>query len=332
MNDSLDNIDELIAKVLAGEADKQEANALTAWLAESDKNQQYFNDTKKMLAAIDDVKTNNTVNVDAAWDKLNQRIATGETKTIPLFKRASTLRVAAAILLLAGLGIVIKWAFNSNPTEPVILLATTKPLQQKLPDGSAVFINKHSEISYSLNDKNEREVKLTGEAYFEVIHDEQQAFVITIDDIHIKDIGTAFNVKALPGAAVVEVLVESGEVQFYTTANEGISLVKGEKAVYDKTTKLFSKSVVTPSENTMSYKSKVFHFKETTLKEVVAQINDVYESDIRLSDERMGTCRLSVTFNNESVDMMLAIIAETLNLEVKQMGKTILLKGQPCNK
>jgi transmembrane sensor len=332
MKDSLDNRDELIAKVLAGEADKQEGNALNAWLAESDKNQQYFDDTKKLLASIDSIKINNSVNVDGAWDKLNQRILNTETKTIPLFRRTPILRVAAAILLLASLGILLTWVFGSKPTEPVILLATTKPLQQTLPDGSGVFINKHSEISYALNDKNEREVKLKGEAYFEVLHNEQQAFVITIDDVRIKDIGTAFNVKAIPGSAIVEVLVESGEVRFYTTANEGIALVKGEKAVYDKTTKLFSKSIVTASENTMSYKSKVFRFKETTLKEVIAQINEVYESDIRLSDENMGTCRLSVTFNNESLDMMLAVIAETLNLEAKQMGKIILLKGQPCNK
>jgi transmembrane sensor len=332
MKDSLENKDELIAKVLAGEADKQEANALNAWLAESDKNQQYFEDTKKMLATIETVKIDNTVNVDAAWDNLNQRILNTETKTIPLFKRASILRVAAAILLLASLGIVIKWVFNVNSTQPVILLATTKPLQQKLPDGSAVFINKHSEISYTLNKKNEREVKLKGEAYFEVLHNEQQAFVIAIDDIRIKDIGTAFNVKAMPASNEVEVFVESGEVRFYTATNEGISLIKGEKAVYDKTTKLFSKSIVTASENAMSYKSKVFHFKATTLKEVIAQINAVYESDIRLNDERMGACRLSVTFNNESVEMMVAIIAETLNLETKQMGKTILLEGQPCNK
>jgi transmembrane sensor len=332
-----ENIDDLIAKVLAGEANREEIDALEGWLNDSQDNKLYYEDTKKLFSNIESFKVEHKVDSAKAWEKLNARIAEretdddeNETKVISLFSRANVLRAAASILLLAVLGGLMYRVMHDVPMQPVMLAATKTIVEQKLPDGSKVVMNKNSEITYVVNKENIREVKLKGEAFFEVVHNEEAPFEIVIEDIIIKDIGTAFNVKALPGSNTVEVLVESGEVQFFTSSNKGVSLVKGEKALYDKTTKQFTKSIPDPVENTISYKSKIFHFTESSLREVLNQVNDVYGSNIHLDNEKLGNCRLSVVFNNEDVDVLVSIIAETLDLEVERSRDTVILKGKPC--
>lgn len=330
MKYSSENIDDLIAKILAGEASREEIDLLEGWLNESQENKVYYEETKKLFASIDGFKEEHKVDTLKAWDKLNTRISESETKVIPLFRRRPVLRAAASIIIIAVLALIVNYVFDNNVPEPVIISASKTTLEQKLPDGSKVFLNKNSEIAYVVNKKNVREVKLKGEAYFEVAHNEEAPFEIVLDEVIIKDIGTAFNVKALPGSNTIEVLVESGEVHFYTTSNKGIHLVKGEKAVYDKSSRQFTKSIPDPVENTISYKSKVFHFNGSRLNEVLAQVNDVYGSHIRLTDESLGHCRLSVVFNNEELDELVEIIAETLDLEVQHAHDTIVLAGKPC--
>lgn len=333
MNEGLEHIDDLIAKILAGEASREEVDQLEGWMDESPDNKLYFDETKKLVAQIDSFKVAHKVDSVKAWDKLNARISSEEnfkeeTRIIPLFKRTA-FRAAASIVLICCLALLVNYVFNNNQPAPLILVAHQKVVEQKLPDGSKVTINKNSEIAY-VQKGNVREVKLKGEAYFEVVHNEELPFEITIDDIIIEDVGTAFNVKALPGSNTIEVLVESGEVHFYTSSNKGLSLVKGEKALYNKSTRQFTKSVPDPVENTASYKSKVFQFKANTLREVIRQVNEVYGSNILLGDERLGNCRLSVMFNDENIDTVIEIIAETLDLEVERTGEKVVFKGQPC--
>jgi transmembrane sensor len=329
MKDNLRHIDDLIAKVLAGEAGREEVDFLEGWMDELPENKDYFEQTKKMFAQIDNFKTEFKVDTSKAWEKLNTRITESETKIIPLFRRTNILRAAASILLIAALGFLINYMFNTSSAKPLILSAKKQILEQKLPDGSKVTLNRNSEIAYVMNKKNVREVKLKGEAYFEVVHNEKMPFEIVIDDIIIKDIGTAFNVKALPGSNIIEVLVESGEVQFYSESSKGLTLVKGEKAMYDKTTKQFTRSIPDPIENTISYKSRIFHFKESSLNEVITQVNDVYGSNIRLSDESLGDLRVTTLFNNEDLETLLGVLAETLDLEIERKGEVIILKGRP---
>ena len=334
MEKDLEYIDDLVAKALSGEAGKEELHLLETWMAKTFENRAYFEDAKKMFAQIDDFKIVHQVNTVKAWEQLNTRISSEVTneqtpRVIPLFKRPAVLRAAASLLLICALALLVNYFLDNSHPDPVILSANQQVLEQKLPDGSNVTINKNSEIAYVVHG-NKREVKLKGEAFFEVVHNEEIPFEIFIDDIIIKDIGTAFNVKAFPESNTIEVLVESGEVYFYSSSQKGLSLVKGEKAMYDKTTKQFSKLTPSLTENTSSYKSKVFYFKENVLSEVVKQVNEVYGSSIVLSDSRVGNCRLSTMFNNAPLDTIVEIISETLDLEVERIGEKIILKGKPC--
>jgi ferric-dicitrate binding protein FerR (iron transport regulator) len=283
----------------------------------------------KLFSSIDSSREFIKVDTDKAWQKVDSRIENNEGKVIRIHQPRRNLRIAAGVVLVLAMAFSLRQLLHKESAQPLLFASAEKITETKLPDGSKVFMNKNSEVTFAVKD-NVREVKLKGEAYFEVVHDEKQPFIVSVDEILIKDIGTEFNVKALPGNNEVEVKVESGEVKFFSRSDEGVTLIKGEKASYNKITKQFIKLVADPFDNSASYRSKIFFFKDSKLKDVIQQLNDVYLSDIRLGDQRLAECRLTVTFTNEKIETIVSILAETLDLKVQKTGDTFVLNGENC--
>lgn len=324
------DIDNLIAKALSGEAGKEELLLLEDWKKASKENQSYFEESKAIFERITSFKEEVPVNTELAWKKLESRLNAPEGRVIPLFRRKGILQAAASIVLLVSFGIVLNWWFNQVTEENMELAATTETQEKTLPDGSKVILDKNSSLSYTFTKKKVRQVKLKGIAHFDVIHNSEKPFIIEVNEVMIKDIGTSFEVKALPESELVEVSVEEGEVQFYTANSIGLRLVKGEKASYNKQNKEFLK--LSPSARALkpNHLTRRFNFENTPLSEVIEELNSAYNSDIRLENSRIGNCRLSVSFDDEQLDVLLSVIAETLNLQLKQQDTTIILQGEAC--
>lgn len=327
MREGNEHIDELIARVLAGEARPEEMETLKQWRSASAENENYYLESEKIFAAIDDAASSIELNEDDAWQKLQQKITHQETaQVIPFYRRAVVLRAAAGLALLLVLAIVSRQVLRQEEIPPLVLASTLHSETKKLPDGSKVVLNKNTELRYSLTEQGERKVHLKGEAFFEVVHDEHKPFVVEVEDVMVRDIGTAFNVKALPEANTIEVVVESGEVQFYSSGDVGLRLVKGEKAMYDRSNRHFTKMLPVPTENTGAYRLQHFEFKETSLREVVAQLNASCPVVIRLADKDLEELKLSVLFHHEEPENMVDIIADTFDLDVQKNDSLYILK------
>lgn len=326
----IDNIDDLIAKYLSGNASPEEALLLQSWKTQSSENLKLFEISCKTHDALKDTLGKKLIDENAAWEILNTRLTTSTTKIIPLYRKAIFFRSVASIALFISLGFLIKWFYTSSNIAPLQITSLNSIKNDTLPDGSSIVLNKNSELTFTQTN-NKRSVKLIGEAFFNVIHNDEIPFEININDVIIKDVGTSFNVKAMPNTNSIEVAVESGEVQFYSNTSKGVLLVKGDKAIYNLDTKLFSKFSIDPSENITSYKSNIFLFKNTTLKNAVGQINRVLGSHILLSDSSLLERKLSVEFNNESIDVITSVLAETLDLEIEKKNGSIILKSKQNN-
>ncbi len=326
------DMDNLIAKVLAGEANRQELLDLENWKKATTENQSYFEENKSVFDRIAALKEEVTVNTDLAWKKLEFKLSTPTGRVIPLFVRKRMFQAAASLFLIVSIGFLLNWLFGPSATDNMQLATTTQSKEESLPDGSKVLLDKNSSLSYMLTKKNVRQVKLVGAAHFDVVHNNEKPFVIKINEVLIKDIGTAFDVKALPESDLVEVNVEEGEVEFYTENNAGLRLVKGEKAAYNKLSKAFIKLSPSARDNTINGLTRRFNFDDTPLSEVIEQLNTAYQCDIRLENSKIGACRLSVSFNNEKLEVLLSVIAETLNLKLKQQDSTIILQGEACSR
>jgi transmembrane sensor len=331
LENALNHIDELIGKYLAGEASDKERAQVEMWAEESNTNQKLLQHYKLIFERAANVKTLHRFDEDAAWSKVKSKL-NSEAKVVSLNKETGNLnffyRIAASIIIILGVGFFVYRSFDKSNKDAVELVAEANAVSNVLPDGSNVFLNKQTKLSYAYDKKKKAHVvKLNGEAYFKIKHEEKKTMIVDVAGAYIRDIGTAFNVKAYPEKNTIEVVVEEGEVVFYTDNNVGINLNASAKGVYNKTTKQFS--IEKPESNVLSYKTRVFTFDGVTLEDVVNDVNEVYDKKIILP-RHLRQCRLTVYFNNEDIDEIANVIAETLGLTVKRDNKEILLEGTAC--
>jgi ferric-dicitrate binding protein FerR (iron transport regulator) len=106
------------------------------------------------------------------------------------------------------------------------------PVRYVLPDGSEIFLAVGSTISYPKNFNGKtREVHLAGEAFFEVVHDDAQPFIVHTGDISTVDIGTSFRITALPDRPL-EVAVATGKVGVHKEKERLATLTPGNKVTW----------------------------------------------------------------------------------------------------
>ncbi len=318
------DIDELIGKYLAGEASAVETQQVEQWCAQSAENQQYFEHLQFIFQKASLVNDSSTYNADLAWRNVHTKLYTSPKTS---FTHWPLLRIAASVLLISALGI---WAYQQflSPVERTQLASATSVMQDSLPDGTKVALNKQTAISVTYNAKKKQgRIKLTGEAQFEIKHEADKELIVETDEVLIRDIGTTFNVKAYPESNTIEVTVQEGEVQFYTQQNEGIFIQAGDKGIYNKQTRTFIKEQA--DTNVVSYATKLFVFEETDLQTVVEQLNAIYEKKIILG-KNLEQCRVTVNFQNEEIETIAEILAETLNLRISTTATEIMLEGEGC--
>jgi len=328
---AFDPIDDLIGKVLANEATPAEQEQLSAWLSQSETNRIYYNQIKTVFEKAAAIPVQMKFDEDEAWQKVKSKIRKEKQGRVRVMSSSTLIRIAAGVALMTVASYII-YQWTKPVTHTTAINSGRKIETDTLPDGSIATLNKNSTLNFESGSRdNMRKVKLTGEAYFEVKHETEKPFVIEAEDVLVKDIGTAFNVKAYSNSDTVVVTVESGEVQFYTLKDPGLQLKAGESGMYNKSLKVFSRQIKADT-NILAYKTRIFNFKNTELKKALEMINEIYDSKIELANTAIGSCRLTVNFNNDNIDDIADIIAETLNLRLEKKEGGFVLNGNGCPK
>jgi ferric-dicitrate binding protein FerR (iron transport regulator) len=347
LNSESSHIENLIARYLAGEASEKEREELFVWMDNHPENKKYFEGIKfvhdKAVASHRIVK----VNVDNAWQKLSAQMIqtptespveekteekTSETISLSYYKKA-WFRIAASIIIILGLSALAYFTLlpSKKYVETIAFTATDSVSTHKLADNTKVTLNKNSKLVYhSKKNSKKKELELTGEAFIEVHHTADTQLIVKAGETFIRDIGTAFNVKAYPNSSTIEVTVENGEVEFFTSDTKGVTLKAGETGTYDKVKKEFHK-LDNVDINAISYKSKHFVFHNTPLNKVLQSLNSVYSDKFKVDNSNLGNCTITVIFDNESPGSIADIIAETLGLQLTNDDNTFLFQGETCS-
>ena len=329
-------IDDLLAKYLANETNTDETENIGEWISTSKENQRTFEHSKLIFEGVSSLKNQKTVDIDVAWKKLNigQHLNTEftENQTVkPIVKLnwlTNFLKIAAVLVVLFGLWFVAAKQFVI-PKNDVISFKTDKtPVEKILPDGTKILVKENSSITYPAAFKGDtREINLVGEAFFEVHHDAIHPFIIHTQGTTIKVLGTSFNVRAYN--TQVQVVVKTGRVHF-SKNNAQIILEKGQKGELLANSGTIIKSEVEESKLVSNVKKLSFNFEQTSLAEVAAELSKTFGKKISFDNNNIKNCKLTASFQDEELENIINVIAETFSLKIENTFDGIIFTGVGC--
>lgn len=248
-------------------------------------------------------------NTEKNWLKLKSQInaTTSESvkrSNVPMFIKWS---VAAVLVLSVALGI---WKFNSKPALLEYVYSTEDAIKKvSLPDGSIVTLNKFSKIITNDLNSDNREIKLTGEGFFEVKHN-NTPFSVKTNNGTIKVTGTKFNVKNRANLPFQVALTE-GQIVF-TTPKVELVMKPGEVITAQGESSYIKSSI---SSSTLCWIDSKLVFENESLLNIIKTLENQYNTKFEY-DEQLNNEKLTLTFDQLSASQAAELLSRTLNSKV----------------
>lgn len=249
-------------------------------------------------------------------------------------------KVAAFLLIpLIGLGILF-WVSQRNQLSSQYT-ETIAPRGQKsqivLTDGTKVWLNSDTKIKYPGNfSKNQRDVYLDGEAFFEVTQNARQPFVVHTSGVDVKVLGTKFNVKAYADESLIETSLFEGKVNLLlndpTSAQQVTKEVKpGQSFAYSKTDHQVAANKF-PQDEINGWKKNQLIFKDDTFSNLVRKVERWYNVKVVYDEKLFNDRRLTVElYEGERLERLMEIISLTLSVDYKYEKGEIILTPKAKN-
>lgn len=207
-----------------------------------------------------------------------------------------------------------------------------KTYEVVLSDGSHVVLNADSRLTFPVNfeGKDERKVKLVGEAFFKVAKDAEHPFIVETPQVSTTVLGTEFDVKAYADGAAKVVLL-SGSVKVNKTGKatdkEAVVLTPGQEVLLSSDTQILD--VTNLGEDAVratKWKDGLFAFHSTPLLEAIKDIGRWYNVDVEVTDQSLKTSTISLNIPRKvSLEDFVNSINLTHNLSAAlEKGKIVI--------
>jgi transmembrane sensor len=303
-------------------------------------------DTFCRLAGMDPSRR---INVEVLQERYSNQIdnaersfATASVRQPPRIRRKRLFAWAASVLIVvAG-----AWVWETNQREGNYATAVGEQRNVKLPDGSVMTLNTDSEAKVEFSAGQRRIYLMTGEALFEVEHDEQRPFVVVTPSARVRAVGTRFDVyqherTASSGDVATTVSVLEGVVQVapaHSNAAEfeppavdaagkpaiepsetppGHSLARlaaGEQA--NISTVGVTKKAAPDLSDAVAWRERILVFRGTPLADVAAEYNRYNTRKIRIDDPEIAQRPMSGTYSADHPQLLVAYLEKDNSISV----------------
>ncbi len=302
--------DELLVKFLLGEANDDEQKKVINWCSAHQANQQYLDDFRKILdcSRLEDADTSLPYD---ALKRLHKRMDQEGLGFHTSWKRFFPLAIAAIFLC-----VLFGWGLYFSLSPSVKLLSVTsagKVLDQRLPDGTTVVLNKNSSLNYpSRFAPDQRSVALRGEAFFNVVKEHNSPFLINAGQAEIKVVGTSFNIeendqelKVTVATGVVEVSIKNQKIRLHPREELLINFEENRALKSKRQDALYT-----------YYFRKELKCQDTPLATLVNILEKKFQVTIQFANNKLADQRITVTFREESLPQIFEILEQTMRLKV----------------
>jgi transmembrane sensor len=316
---------ELVASYFSGEATAGDIQLLSGWVASDPEKQKQFEEYRRTWTLLEEERIGSRVDIEAEWKEFSSK------KTKRSFSFTTAYRIAALVVLLLVPAWFI-WRYVSGP-EMIRIAAQNGPVGCTLPDGTLATLKKGAVIEYpgTFSGKT-RPVGVSGEVCFEVTHDPEKPFIVETGNVRVEVLGTVFYVFAPEGQDNISVILTSGSVATYFKGEKSrkVLLGPGETAEISVAEHSIAKHEGA-DPNLLAWKTRKMVFENATLEEIVTLLNEVYSSRIIIEDRRLADCRVTATFDGQSLESVLNVIRATLGIVCETTSEGIVISGKACD-
>jgi ferric-dicitrate binding protein FerR (iron transport regulator) len=320
-----ESIKELLERYIKGTCTDEEAALLEKWYDRLTLEK----DAARLLSEADEQRL-----VQELWEKIafreNPELGKEPENRLRDRKVLRYAAVWAGMIMVSG-GIWIQWnkkGLRTGPKRPVAYTTISTGYQQvrklRLPDSSVVWLNSATHLSFPADFVTNREVRLSGEAFFEVQHDAAHPFVVLAGNTSTKVFGTSFNISAYPEAGELRISLKSGKVAIEYGDKVQKVLLPGELMIYDRESG--SGQVLEEAMGDMDvWTVGRMVFYKTPLKEALAQIEARYGLHI-IYDHSITNRTITARFDNTALEKVLQSLSFGWDLHFTRAGDTLHVK------
>jgi hypothetical protein len=231
-----------------------------------------------------------------------------------------TLRIAGVIILplviFIGIQTYKETSLKKEAWVEIKAPAWTRA-QFSLPDGTTGWLNSNSSVKYNGNFNADRQVTLTGEAFFDVFKDKKRPFIVKTNEVILTVLGTRFNIASYENEKNVEVVLEEGKLIFNDKEmNKSCIMNPNDLVIYDKTLKDFSTEVVQPHKY-LSWTEGKLIFRNDPLDVIARRLERWYNIDVEVDVSLTEDIRWRATFIDENLEDVLSIMKRSLPINYR---------------
>ena len=326
------DIDVLIASYLAGDATREELETLRTWIAASEEHAAYFQQQRQIWYATDQKR----FDAGKAHARFLRKIRNTHRENRKRYWRNAGISLAAA----ASLALAVFFSFQRGRTHFdesarqdrfSVSAPAGASTSLTLPDGTEVTLNSGSELSYSRSfGLTERTLFLSGEAYFDVRHDDSLPLVVEMAGASVKDLGTKFNINAHENNDVISIALVEGSVEVHNhlgTGREVARLRENQIAEINRAEGRMSvrrQSSLSPSE----WINGALIFDNATLLTIANELSRRYKVNIVIADENLRSARFYCYFVGKDFTLgdVLKSLESTGKVKCRRSGDMILFQ------
>lgn len=219
---------------------------------------------------------------------------------------------------------------ESRPVYNTLTTPRGGHYQLTLPDGTAVWLNSASSITFPTSfDGADRVVKITGEAYFEVksIKDQtnigKKSFIVEVGNEQVTVLGTHFNINAYGDDYPVKTTLVEGSVK--VSNDKGFVVIKpGEQTIFQHSNTAYK--VIKPNlEEVLAWKNGKFIFSEASAKSIMLQLSRWYDVDIVFESNLNGINFSGGLSRKDQIEKLIELLALDGRIKLSLKGRKLFV-------
>lgn len=305
---------EILHKFFNGKATFEEEVRIKTWMESSEQNRQEFFRERKIFDALLILDTTDSV---IESNNRPRRIWLREV-----------LKIASIILLTLVSTIALQNYIKSR--QPIAMQSISVPAGQyirlSLPDGTAVWLNARSTLRYPVSfNSSERRIELDGEAYFEVVKDEDHPFIVETDIHNVEVLGTKFNVESYSEKNNFITTLMEGKVQVYNQETpETKTLLNPDTKVVYENGKLNVYNV--DDYTTYRWREGLICFKNASFASIMESFEKYYGVKVRIKNNNVNKHNYTGKFRQaDGVDYALRVLQRDISFEYIKDDETQII-------